>query len=183
MLGIARHELDDVCLVIDMECFRVNNVYQCRELGYCSWRGDSGRVAVKPAKPLNRLTPRERQQAHFLTREIHGLFYTVDKRENAIFSVTCFMKQLYDEFATQDRQRVAFKGGRIELDLLNYLGMPYLDLETLGCPKYDQLRQHGKQEQTCGWHAIPNKHHCAMAECIAFFDWYRDYMQTPMNID
>ena len=77
MLGIARHELDDVCLVIDMECFRVSGVYRCREFGYCSWRGDSGRVAVTPAKPLSRLTPGEKQQAHFLTREVHGLFYTV----------------------------------------------------------------------------------------------------------
>ena len=47
MLGIARHELDDVCLVIDMECFRVDGVYRCREFGYCSWRGDSGRVACQ----------------------------------------------------------------------------------------------------------------------------------------
>ena len=83
MLGIARHELDDVCLVIDMECFRVSGVYRCREFGYCSWRGDSGRVAVTPAKPLSRLTPGEKQQAHFLTREVHGLFYTVDKREDS----------------------------------------------------------------------------------------------------
>ena len=117
MLGIARHELDDVCLVIDMECFRVDGVYRCREFGYCSWRGDSGRVAVTPAKQLSRLTPGEKQQAHFLTREVHGLFYTVDKREEAVFSVTCYMKTLYDEFVTQDRRRVAFKGGRVERDL------------------------------------------------------------------
>ena len=183
MLGIATHELDDVCLVIDMECFRVSGVYCCREFGYCSWRGDSGRVAVRPAKPLSRLTKGEKQQAHFLTREVHGLFYTVDKREESVFSVLCYMKKLYDEFVTQDRRRVAFKGGHIERDLLTRLDIPYLDLESLGCPKYDQLRQHRQQEQTCGWHAIPNKHHCAMDECVVFFDWYRDYIRTPMNID
>ena len=183
MFGM-RHQLDDVCLVIDMECFRVDGVYRCREFGYCSWRGDSGRVAVTPAKPLSRLTDKEKQQANFLTREVHGLFYTVDKREDDVFSVIGYMQKLYAEFVTQDRRRVAFKGGHIERDLLTRLNIPYLDLETLGCPKYDQLRQHRKNgEETCGWHAIPNKHHCAMAECVAFFDWYKNYMRPPMNID
>ena len=135
MLGLAKHELDDVCLVIDMECFRVDGVYRCREFGYCSWRGDSGRVAIMPSKPLSRLTPQEKQQAHFLTREVHGLFYTVDKREEAAYSVTCYMQKLYDEFVTQDRRRVAFKGGHIERDLLTYLQPTLFGFGILGVPQ------------------------------------------------
>ena len=60
MLGAVLR--DDVCLVIDMECFCVDGVYRCRELGFCSWRGDCGRVAVTPVKRRCHLTAREKQQ-------------------------------------------------------------------------------------------------------------------------
>ena len=39
------------------------------------------------------------------------------------------------------RTVVAFKGGHVEKDLLNKLNIPCLDLETWGCPKYEQLKQ------------------------------------------
>ena len=175
---------DDVCLVIDMECFRVDGVYRCRELGYCSWRGDSGRVAITPRKRRSLLTKEEKQQANFLSREIHGLTYTPDVRESPQhFSVKLYTERLYAECVTEHRRRVAFKGGHVERDMLYELNIPFLDLETLGCPKYDILRGSAEDEETCGWHAIPNKHHCAMAECVAFFKWYNDYLYPPMDVD
>ena len=36
---------------------------------------------------------------------------------------------------------VAYKGGHVEKDLLNKLNIPYLDLETWGCPKYEKSKQ------------------------------------------
>ena len=179
---------DDVCLVIDMECFCVDGVYRCRELGFCSWRRDSGRVAVTPAKRRCHLTTKEKQQVHFLTREIHGLSYTPDKHEFQTASVRNYVHKLYAEFSTEQRRRIAFKGGHVEKDLLVSLNIPFLDLESLGCPKYDLLRLRNKDDvETCGWHAMPNKHHCAMAECKAFFSWYSDYVHPPtdepMDID
>ena len=185
MLGAVLR--DDVCLVIDMECFCVDGVYRCRELGFCSWRGDCGRVAVTPFKRRCHLTTREKQQVHYVTREIHGLSYTPDRRENEIRSVRHYLQQLYAEFSTDQRRRIAFKGGHIEKDLLLSCNIPHLDLESLGCPKYDVLRQQlpGAGE-TCGWHAMPDKHHCAMAECRAFFAWYRNHVRCqghkPMDI-
>ena len=182
MVGAARCR-DDVCLIIDMECFRVDGRYHCRELGYCSWRGDSGRVAISPRKRKRSLTKAEKQQVNFLTREIHGLSYTPDRRESEIFSVGLYVERLYAEFVTEHRRRVAFKGGHIERDLLYNLNIPFLDLETLGCPKYNDIRGLVTDEETCGWHARPNKHHCAMAECVAFFKWYQNYFHPPMDVD
>ena len=178
MLGAVLR--DDVCLVIDMECFCVDGVYRCRELGFCSWRGDSGHVAVTPAKRRCHLTTKEKQQVHFLTREIHGLSYTPDKREFQTVSVRNYLQKLYAEFSTEQRRRIAFKGGHVEKDLLVSSNIPYLDLESIGCPKYDILRQRlPNADETCGWHAMPNKHHCAMAECKAFFAWYRERVHSP----
>ena len=36
---------------------------------------------------------------------------------------------------------VAYKAGHVEKDLLNKLNIPYLDLETWGYPKYEQLKE------------------------------------------
>ena len=39
------------------------------------------------------------------------------------------------------------QGGHVEKDLLMKLNIPWLDLETLGCPKYDKLRHIIPQEK------------------------------------
>ena len=99
---------DDVCLFIDMECFRVDGRYHCRELGYCSWQGDSGRVAISPRKRKRSLTKDEKNPANFVIREIHGLSYTPDRREKQVFSAGVYVAKLYAEFVTEHRRRVAF---------------------------------------------------------------------------
>ena len=178
MLGLA----DDVCLVIDMECFHIRGRWWCRELGYCSWRGDSGRVGFLPPLPKHHLRRDECRHVDYLTREIHGLSYQPDKREHIPDGgLHRYLRKLYDDTRTTDRCRVAFKGGNFEKTSLRQLSIPFLDLETLGCPKYDDLRRTVTGEQTCGWHATPNRHHCAMAECRAFFDWYRRFLLPALQ--
>ena len=63
-----------------------------------------------------------------------------------------YVRNLYAEFTTDHRTRIAFKGGHIERDLLSHLHIPFLDLETLGCPKYNVVRQdeEEEEEETCG---------------------------------
>ena len=90
-----------------------------------------------------------------------------------VSSLRHYVAKLYAEYRTEHRTRVAYKGGTVEKLLLVSMNIPFLNLETLGCPKYDVLRAlDNEPPETCGWHAIPNKHHCAMTECRAFFHWY-----------
>ena len=175
---------NDVCLVIDLECFRVRGDPCYRELGYCTWLGHSGRVAFLPRHPFHRLHKDDKRQIAFLTKHIHGLTYVPSDAEHAVStSVDDVVQRLYADSACGDRRRVAFKGGHLERDVLLRLNIPYLDLETLGCPKYDALRK--GNEPTCGHHAEPARHHCAMAECRVFFNWYRGIFDTaqPMDVD
>ena len=164
------HRHDDVCLVIDMEGFHVGGRFQCRELGYCSWLGDAGRLAFKPFKPFHHLTPEERRGVTYVKQRIHGLSYRPDPRggEEVHSSTRTVIRRLYRDFSTEHRHRVAFKGGHLEKDVLLSLNLPYLDLETLGCPKFDVLRDSNEDNEKlwegCEWHAIPSSHHCAMAE-------------------
>ena len=58
--------------------------FQCRELGYCSWLGDSGRVAFKPFKPFRSLTDKEKFGVSYVKRHIHGMTYNPDPRESRL---------------------------------------------------------------------------------------------------
>ena len=165
---------NDVCLVIDLECFRVRGQPCYRELGYCTWQGHSGRVAFLPRHPFHQLHRDDKRQIAFLTKHIHGLTYLPSDTEQAVSTpVDDVVQRLYADSACDHRRCVAFKGGHLERDVLLRLNIPYLDLETLGCPKYNLLRR--GDEQTCGHHASPGRHHCAMAECRVFFDWYKKF--------
>ena len=72
---------------------------------------------------------------------------------------------------------VAYKGGHVEKDLLNKLNIPCLDLETWGCPKYEQLKQTIVEPlPSCGFHLNDIIHHCPMTECHAFWLWFQTYV-------
>ena len=49
------------------------------------------------------------------------------------------LRDLYEAHATTQRPIVAYKGGRVEQDLLREMGLPSLDLEVFGCPKFDNM--------------------------------------------
>ena len=75
---------------------------------------------------------------------------------------------------------VAYKGGHVEKDLLNKLNMPCLDLETWGCPKYEQLKETIVEPlSSCGFHLNDNILHCPMTECHEFWLWFQTYVVIP----
>ena len=174
------HRTDNVCLVIDIEGLRLvtHRRFQAREMGYCSWQDDVGRVAFRPIKPFNKLTADERKQWKYLHDNIHGLPYDVDRdKEDIRHNPRSEIRRLYQDFRTEQRTHVAFKGGNIEKELLIDLKIPYIDLEKLGCPKFDNmiLPVGWLLNYTCGLHKH-REDHCALLECKAFMQWYKSYM-------
>ena len=118
-------------------------------------------------------------------RKIHGLSYQPSEAEDPTHprNLHGLLRRLYREFATEHRTVVAYKGGTVEKELLSDSGLPGLNLESLGCPKYDVLRGQDllrdKREDllpSCGFHADPTHHHCPVTECHAFWLWYRHAM-------
>ena len=73
---------------------------------------------------------------------------------------------------------VAYKGGIQEKFLLYKLVLPCLDLEDLGCPRFDQLIDDpGTRRFDCSRHIhmrpdiVP---HCSEEECYQFATWMID---------
>ena len=60
----------------------------------------------------------------------------------------------------------------MEKDLLEKLNIPSLNLETLGCLKYDDIRtEMYPLVSSCGFHKDESIHHCPVKECHAFWKW------------
>ena len=176
---------DNVCLVIDLEGFYVQGVFKPRELGYHSWRGDAGRQAFFQRVKYRDLCPKDRKTVGVVRCKIHGLSYQPTAAEDPTHprNLRSLLRRLYWEFATEHRTVVDYKGGTVEKTLLLDSGLPGLNLESLGCPKYDELRGQDllrdKREDllpSCGFHADPTLHHCPVIECHAFWLWYQHAM-------
>jgi len=116
---------------------------------------------------------------NFTKHKIHGLTYQPRYRERAYKQdqVDDVLLQLYNQYKTEERTVVAYKGGHVEKDFLDKLNILNINLESLGCPKIKQLKQMIVEPlASCGFHLNDNIHHCLMTECHAFWLWLNTYV-------
>ena len=134
---------NSVCLVIDLKGFFVQTKFQVREMGYYSWDEHFDRHAFFQPAALKNLSHKDKKTVNFAKHNIHGLTYQPCYQERAYEydEVDIVLLRLYNQYKTEERTVVAFKGGHVEKDLLNKLNIPCIDLETWGCSKYEQLKQ------------------------------------------
>lgn len=186
-------DLDRVCLVIDLEGFPVGpsrgkeKRFLVREMGWCAWPGyasDVGSHSYFILENTHSLTLNDRRTIRYVTTHIHGMTYTPAPEEHsrAPWQLYDDIRNLYNTHRTSDRQLVAYKGGHIERDILQKMGIPSLDLESWGCPKFDQLPRL-ITVSGCGHHADPLRHHCPRTECYHFMQWMRRTMGLPRDIN
>ena len=114
--------------------------FQVREMGYYSWDEHFDHHAFFQPAALKNLSHKDKKTVNFAKHNIHGLTYQPRYQERAYEydEVDIVLQRLYSQFKTEKRTVVAYKGGHVEKDLLNKLNVPCLDLETWGCPKYEQ---------------------------------------------
>ena len=99
-------------------------------MGYYSWNEHFGRHAFFQPAALKELSHNDKKTVNFAKYNIHGLLSTP-------------LLRLY----------IQYKGGHVKKDLLNKTNIPYLDLETWGCPKDEQLKQTIVEPLvSCGFH-------------------------------
>ena len=170
---------DRLCLVIDLEGFFVQKKFRVREIGYYSWNEHFGRHAFFQPATLRDLSHEDKKTVNFAKHKIHGLTYQPRYQERAYEhdQADIVLLRLNNQYKTEERTVVAYKGGHVEKDLLNKLNIPCLDLETWGCPKYEQLKQTIVEPlPSCGFHLNDIIHHCPMTECHAFWLWFQTYV-------
>lgn len=169
--------LNQVCMVLDLECFCIDSKQCCRELGYYTHKHRYGRVAFFMNVPYRHLSERDKRRVNYVRRYIHGLTYRPRTEEHArnLKELKDTVLDIYERCKTDCKYVVAYKGGHVERDLLRELNIPSLDLELYGCPKYEEIDYHSWLV-SCGFHADPVHHHCSILECEAFWMWLLDTM-------
>ena len=138
--------------IIDIDGFRVNKKFICKELSY---------IETSVNKPISfgfkvgdfcELSKADKKQACFCTNHIHGLQfenYESDLEQYEVEEIILSLSQRAETFS----QLIAYKGGRVELDVFQKLNITnYFNLEDLKCPKFEILVSQNKTlKMDCGF--------------------------------
>ena len=159
------------CCCIDLDGFRVQGQFQVRELGWCDWeRKRVGCYRYAPSIPWSRLNAVDKRTVHYVQTYVTGLSYYPTRRERDVREQSQVKEDIvtiWRTCQTPQHQHVAYKGGHVERDLLDDLRLPSLDLELIGCPKYEHCTP---LPFNCGHH--DHTKHCSMSEAFAFMHWF-----------
>lgn len=94
-------------------------------------------------RPFHKL-PFSMQKTLIYQSKIHGMYYHDKKCFDAEYMVTDIKHKLFNMLTDYKRNQqsvlVAYKGGTFKQQLLNKLGFDGVNIEFLGCPKVDELR-------------------------------------------
>ena len=178
-VGQSFRMLSHVCLVLDLEGFKVQGQFLVRELGWCDWTGQHwGTTHYYPTRPYPEAW-KDQRLIRFVRRHVHGLPYTPAHREQArpAAHLEQDVKDLVHKFQQPDKMVVAYKGGHYEKELLQRWGIPHFNLEQAQCPKFDTMTRLCRPT-SCGCHDHPWRHHCPQTECYHFVHWMRGQLDT-----
>ena len=169
-------------MVIDLEGFQLSKgsgaAFLVREFGWCKWdRIMSGNTQFDHDWRWRDLSKKDQRTISYYIERIDGMSFKPGTHEHSlpVSTLPDVVMELHNKFSTPERLVVAYKGGIQEKLLLDKLGLPYLDLQDLGCPQFDQLvDEPGRRRHDCSHHLhmrpdiVP---HCSEEECYQFVTW------------
>jgi len=96
----------------------------------------SGNTHVDHGLRWRDLSKNDQRTVCYAIDHVHRLSFKPGKHEHSlpVSMLADFVMELHGKFSTPERLVVAYKGGIQEKLLFDNLGLPYLDLEDLGCP-------------------------------------------------
>ena len=173
--------MEEITLIIDLEGFNLSSGFIVRELGWCTIQGENDSQHFYSRVRYRDLNFKDRRTVQFVYKHIHGLRFEASFKEVALpqRDLEAVIRALYRGGL------VAYKGGHLEKDLLDKMGLPSINLEEFGCPKADSLysitgRDHcyppGK---SCGHHKTDlfKMVHCPKQETFLFFQWLQNQLK------
>ena len=173
---ILKKDMEEITLIIDLEGFILSRGFIVRELGWCTILGENDSQHFYSRLRYKDLNVKDRRTVNFVYKHIHGLRFESNYREAALpqRDVEGVIRALYRGGL------VAYKGGHLEKDLLDKMGLPSINLEELGCPKADSLWSKTDHHGTdCGHHKkdLVKMVHCPKQETFLFFQWLQNQLK------
>jgi hypothetical protein len=99
---------------------------------------------------------------------IHGLPLIKRKITMDFFRYDEVLIHLRQLFLGNGNVLVGYKGGVVEYNVVNKMGVNSINIELLGCPKYEELLSRYNVEQKCCKYHKSNFFHCAGHEVELF---------------
>lgn len=182
--------LDKVCGILDVEAFQHKKLLIYREFAFAPFDGNElsdeklflGPDILHHNVSPNQIPPPEARDIWYTIRtlkyKIHGLDLFPDEPSELCCpqeAVKWLILGWYEAFACNQRYMIAFKGGNLERDLLDWLNIPFVNLEEFGCPSFHTIPPEERKQFTisCGQHhyAPRGEDHCSMKETSFYRFW------------
>jgi len=168
--------MEEITLIIDLEGFNLSSGFIVRELGWCTIQGENDSQHFYSRVRYRDLNFKDRRTVNFVYKHIHGLRFEASFKEAALpqRDLEAVIRALYCGGL------VAYKGGHLEKDLLDKMGLPSINLEELGCPKADSLWSSDYPPgKSCGHHKTDlfKMIHCLKQETFLFFQWLQNQLK------
>ena len=168
----------EVVFFMDMDGFRKNGKFQCKELGLKALDCNTSLSFHFYSGPRSELSYCELQSALWIEQNLFDIpcdawwfgclkHSSLPRVVAGVYDVEQDNLQEWEAKGT-----VAYKGGQAEKNLLNNLKIPSLNLEELGCPKVDVLVEEAPFcFEHCGHHKTLLSH-CPKKEVLLFEWWF-----------
>ena len=168
--------MDQITLIIDLEGFHLSSGFLVRELGWCTIQGENDSQHFYSRLRYKDLNYKDRRTVNYVYKHIHGLRFEAAYRKAALpqRDVEAVIRVLCRGGL------IAYKGGHLEKDLLDKIGLPSVNLEEMGCPKVDSLWSKTEDHGTSfGLHKkdLFKMVHCPKQEPYLFFQWLQNKLK------
>ena len=155
-----------------MDGFHINKKFYCKEAGILEVGQDvANSFFFDIGIQWGGLHEKDKRSCRYVMNNIHKLPWGVPRGTKAfpLAALDVIVSDFYYRVKINEQSTIAYKGGRIENDLLRKTGIPSVNLESFGCPKAEHLFDDLVWLETCGNHTEPNAYqHCAKVEVEAF---------------
>ena len=167
--------MENIVGVIDMDGFRIQKRFLCKELGLLKVGDDTASSFVFDiGVRWSDLDKKDTRCCKYLIRKSINFRweYLVAHRLTLWRHWKSWSLIFTKAYKRDGKSTLAYKGGILERDLLKRLGIPSVNLECFGCPTAEALFDALVWLETCGNHTKLNAyHHCAKVEVEAFGHW------------
>jgi hypothetical protein len=185
--------------IMDLDGFVLHDGFLCKEMALIEV--GTGTVHYEHFRLGRRycdLTPKDRKVVNYVSRHVHGIPFVDHSNEELEQSDIRKIVLLLLSNGNHELSDVVvgYKGGNLERMVLDSVGIPSVNLELIGCPKYDELMVSSKYDMlrsrtadqnsrnqsshvahaaACPLHVLFKQDsvaHCAKHEVVMFRRWY-----------
>ena len=172
--------MDTVYLVVHLHGFYFDHHggFKVRKMGCAFDSGENGSYRYKMVRDYKDLSQRELKTARFVINRVHGLTYKPRENDRCgrRLNVEQDFMDFYEQFLTDERFRVGYKGGSNEKNLLEKLGIPCVNFERLGCIAYGEIAKIN-QRVGCGMHMKGKEDACSQLKCVHFVELIQYFVE------